>query len=43
MPIHPEDLSVIFVWEIASKLFTREMVSTNLLFDGSITKRFAQF
>ena len=44
MPIHPEDLSVIFVWEIASKLYTREMVSTiNLLFDGSITKRFAQF
>ena len=31
------------VWEIASKLYTREMVSINLLFDGSIIKRFAKF
>ena len=43
MPTYPEDLSVLFVWEIASKLFTQEMVSINLLFDCSIIKHFTQF
>ena len=38
MPTYPNDLSVLFVWEIASKLFTQEMVSINLLFDCSIIK-----
>ena len=36
MPTYPDDLSVLFVWEIASKLFTQEMVSIDLLFDCSI-------
>ena len=43
MPTYPDDLSVSFVWEIASKLFTQEMVSINLLFDCSIIKHFTQF
>ena len=43
MPTYPDDLSVLFVWEIASKLFTQEMVSINLLFDCSIVKHFTQF
>ena len=43
MPIYPIDLSVIFVWEIALKLFTQEMVSINLLFDSTFIKKFAQF
>ena len=43
MPTYPDDLSVSFVWEIASKLFTQEMVSINLLFDCSIMKYFTQF
>ena len=43
MPTYPDDLSVLFVWEIASKLFTQEMVSINLLFDCSIIKHFTQF
>ena len=43
MPTYPDDLSVLFVWEIASKLFTQEMVSINLLFDCSIIKYFTQF
>ena len=38
MPTYPNDLSVLFVWEIASKLFTQEMVSINLLFNCSIIK-----
>ena len=29
MPTYPNDLSVLFVWEIASKLFTQEMVSVD--------------
>ena len=41
MPTYPDDLSVLFVWEIASKRFTQEMVSINLLFDCSITKIYA--
>ena len=36
-------LSVIFVWENASKLFTQEMVYINLLFDCTVIKKFAQF
>ena len=40
MPTYPDDLSVLFVWEIASKLFTQERISINLLFDCSITKTF---
>ena len=40
---HYTDLSVLFVWEIASKLFTQEMVSINLFFDCSIIKHFTQF
>ena len=43
MPTYPDDPSVLFVWEIASKLFTKEMVSINLLFDCSIIKHFTQF
>ena len=43
MPTYPDDLSVSFVWEIASKRFTQEMVSINLLFDCSIIKYFTQF
>ena len=43
MPTYPDDPSVLFVWEIASKLFTQEMVSINLLFDCSIIKCFTQF
>ena len=43
MPTYPDDPSVLFVWEIASKLFTQEMVSINLLFDCSIIKHFTQF
>ena len=39
MPTYPDDLSM----EIASKLFTQEMVSINLLFDCSILKHFTQF
>ena len=42
MPTYPDDLSVSFVWEIASKLFTQEMVSINLLFDCNIIKDFMQ-
>ena len=40
MPTYPDDLSVLFFWEIASKRFTQEMVSINLLFDCSIIKHF---
>ena len=40
MPTYPDDLSVLFSWEIASKRFTQEMVSINLLFDCSIIKHF---
>ena len=44
MPIHPDDEAECdIVWEIAWKLYTREMVSINLLFDGSVIKRFAKF
>ena len=43
MPTYPDDSSVLFVWEIASKLFAKEMVSINLLFDCSILKHFTQF
>ena len=43
MPTYPDDLSVLFFWEIASKRFTQEMVSINLLFDCSILKNFTQF
>ena len=43
MPTYPDDLSVIFVWEIASKLFTREIVSINLLFDCRTIKNFTKF
>ena len=43
MPTYPDDLSVLFVWEIASKLFTQEMVSINLFFDCTIIKHFTQF
>ena len=43
MPTYPDDLSVLFVWEIASKLFTKEMVSINLLFDCSIINHFTKF
>ena len=44
MPIHTDDEAECdIVWEIASKLYTREMVSINLLFDGRIIKRFAKF
>ena len=43
MPTYPEDLSVLFVWEIASKICPQEMVSINLLFDCSIIKYFTQF
>ena len=43
MPTYPDDPSVLFVWEIASKLFTKEMVSINLLFDCSIIRHFTQF
>ena len=42
MPIYSDDLSVLFVWEIASKLFSQEMVSIYLLFDYSIIKHFTQ-
>ena len=43
MPTSLDDLSVLFVWGIASKLFTQEMVSINVLFDCSIIKYFTQF
>ena len=43
MLIYPNDLSVVFVWEIAPKIFTQEMVSINLLFDCSVIKKFKQF
>ena len=43
MPTYPDDLSVIFLCEIASKLFTQEVVSIILLFDCSIIKHFTQF
>ena len=43
MPTYPDDLSVLFVWEIASKLFTQEMVSINLLFDCRTIKHFTKF
>ena len=43
MPTYPDDLSVLFVWEIASKRFTQEMVSINLLFDCRIVKHLTQF
>ena len=43
MPIYSDDLSILFVWEFASKRFTQEMISINLLFDCSIIKHFTQF
>ena len=43
MPTYPDDLSVLFVWEIASKRFTQEMVSINLLFDCGFVKHLTQF
>ena len=43
MPIYADDLSVLFVWEIASNIFTQEMVSINLLLDCIIIKKFMQF
>ena len=43
MPTYLDDLSVLFAWEIASKIFTQEMVSINYLFDCSIIKQFTQF
>ena len=43
MPIYPDDLSVLFVWKIASKLFTEEMSIMNTLFDGSIMRHSARF
>ena len=43
MPTYPDELSVLFVWEIASKPFTQEMVSINLLFNCNILKHFTQF
>ena len=43
MPTYPDDLSASLVWEIASKLFTQEMASINLLYDCSTIKHFTQF